>query len=135
MILNGKIVTTKAKAKAIQGDLERMVTLAKKADINARRKVLAYLDNAKETTSILFNQVAKFFANRTSGFTRLVALPRRRGDMAQMVRIEWTESVSINKQSKDKKELKSKSKGEKTKGIKNTVKRDKKEIGKAKKQS
>jgi large subunit ribosomal protein L17 len=95
MILNGKIVTTHAKAKAIQGDLEHMVTLAKRADIASRRKALSYLDNGKEITQILFNQIGPFFTSRTSGFTRLVRLPERKGDNARRTRIEWTEKVTI----------------------------------------
>ena len=106
MILSGKIVTTKAKAKAIQGDLEHMVTLAKRGDVNSRRKALSYLDNGKEITQILFNQIGPLFAARTSGFTRLINLPERKGDNAQMMRIEWKEAVSISKKSKIKKEKK-----------------------------
>ena len=95
MILSGKIVTTRAKAKAIQGDLEHMITLAKKADLTSRRKALAYLDNAKEIVELLFNQVGPFFSTRTSGFTRIISLPERRGDNAKMARIEWTEKVEL----------------------------------------
>jgi len=95
MILNGKIVTTHAKAKAVQGDLEHMVTLAKRADIASRRRALAYLDNGKEITGILFNQIGPVFSGRISGFTRLIRLPERKGDNAKMTRIEWTEKVEL----------------------------------------
>ena len=95
MILNGKMETTMAKAKAIQGDLEHMITLAKKADLSSRRRALAYLDNQRGVTDILFQQVGSFFKNRTSGFTRITSLPARRGDNAKMARIEWTEKVAI----------------------------------------
>jgi len=95
MILNGKMETTMAKAKAIQGDLEHMITLAKKADLSSRRRALAYLDNQRGVTDILFQQVGPFFKTRTSGFTRITSLPARRGDNAKMARIEWTEKVAI----------------------------------------
>jgi len=101
MILNGKIVTTKAKAKAIQGDLEHMITLAKKADLNSRRQALSYLDNGKEITGILFNQIGPVFSGRTSGFTRIISLPPRKGDNAPVVRIEWTEKVELKAKEKE----------------------------------
>jgi len=95
MILSGKIETTMAKAKAIQGDLEHMITLAKKADIASRRRALAYLDNQREISDILFQQVGTFFKTRQSGFTRITSLPARRGDNAKMAKIEWTEKVEL----------------------------------------
>ncbi len=95
MIISGKIKTTMAKAKAIQGDLEHMITLAKKADIASRRKALAYLDNDRKISDLLFQQVGTFFKTRTSGFTRITSLPQRRGDNAKMARIEWTEKVEL----------------------------------------
>jgi large subunit ribosomal protein L17 len=93
MILSGKIVTTHAKAKAIQGEVERFVTLAKKGDLSSRRRALARLDNAKDALDGLFKNVAPAFANRQSGFTRIISLPRRTGDNAKMVRMEWTETI------------------------------------------
>jgi large subunit ribosomal protein L17 len=95
LVLNGKIKTTKAKAKAIQGKIDTLVTLGKKNDISARRKAYAVLGNDRVTTDYLFGKVASVFSGRTSGFTRIVNLPRRLGDSAQMVRFEW--SVEIEK--------------------------------------
>lgn len=95
MIKSGKIVTTKAKAKAIQGDLEHMVTLAKKADISSRRRALSYLDNTREAVEVLFESIGPAFKTRTSGFTRIISLPERKGDNAKMARIEWTEKVEV----------------------------------------
>lgn len=92
MILSGKIVTTKAKAKAVQRDLEKMVTLSKKATIQARRQALAFLDNASDITDKLFREVAGLFKSKSSGFTRIINLKPRKGDNAKMVRIEWTYS-------------------------------------------
>lgn len=106
LILNGKIETTKAKAKAVAGMLDKFVSLAKRGDINSRRRVLASLDNAKDATNTLFTKIAPAFAKRNSGFTRLIMLPVRRGDMAKMVRIEWTEKIEDQSTSKSKKEIK-----------------------------
>lgn len=93
MIINGSIVTTRAKAKAIQGSVEKIVTLAKAGTLSARRKVMSKLDNARKPVDILFQKVVKAFPAKTSGFTRIISLPRRVGDNAQMVRMEWTEKI------------------------------------------
>jgi large subunit ribosomal protein L17 len=124
MILGGKMVTTHAKAKAIQGDLEKMVTLAKKADLSSRRRALSYLDNGKTLVDVLFKQVGPAFAGRISGFTRIVSLPARRGDNAKMARIEWTEKVELVKEKvKVKKEKVKKEKVEKKEVKKITAKK------------
>jgi large subunit ribosomal protein L17 len=107
MIINGKMVTTRAKAKAVQADVEKMVTLAKKGDIAARRNILGKLDNQREAAEILFQKVAKAFPTKNSGFTRIISLPRRVGDNAKMVRMEWTEKVEYE----DKRSLASQSPG------------------------
>jgi large subunit ribosomal protein L17 len=108
LIINGKIVTTRAKAKAVQGSVEKMVTLAKTGSIASRRKVMSNLDNARGATDILFQKVAKAFPSKNSGFTRIISLPRRVGDNAQMVRMEWTEKIEY--EVKKKPEVKEKSK-------------------------
>lgn len=90
MILSGKIVTTKAKAKAVQRDLEKVITLAKKATISARRQALSILDNAGDITDKLFREVGPAFKSKSSGFTRIINLKPRKGDNAKMTRIEWT---------------------------------------------
>lgn len=89
MATGDKIVTTKAKAKAIQGDLDKMVTLVKKNTLASRRQVLANFDNSKVATAALFKRVAELFNDRKSGFTRIVNLGPRKGDNAAMVRLEW----------------------------------------------
>ena len=53
------------------------------------------MDNQKKTVEILFQQVGPFFKTRTSGFTRIITLPARKGDNAKMARIEWTEKVEL----------------------------------------
>jgi large subunit ribosomal protein L17 len=95
LILSGKIVTTKAKAKAVQGNIEKYVTLAKKGDLSARRRVLSGMDNAKDVVATLFSKVAPAFSAKTSGFTRIVLLPKRKGDNSEMARIEWTEKIEL----------------------------------------
>jgi len=106
MFLNGSIVTTRAKAKAVQGDLERLVSLARKNELSSQRKIMAYLDNSKDAFSALIYKVAPIFASRTSGFTRLISLPRRKGDNSQMVRMEWTEKIAEDKKKEKGKDVK-----------------------------
>jgi large subunit ribosomal protein L17 len=126
LIINGKIETTRAKAKAVQGDLEKLVTLAKSGEVRARRKAVSYLDNARDVADILFQKVAKAFASRASGYTRMVSLPPRVGDNAPMVRLEWTEKVEIsNKKLEVSKETKKEKTKEATKNIKKVAKKTK----------
>lgn len=106
LIKNGKIVTTRAKAKAVVPSVEKLVTLAKKGDVASRRIALARLDNRREVTNMLFGGVAKAFSGKTSGFTRIVSLPRRVGDNAEVSRIEWTEKVEFETKKAEVKEVK-----------------------------
>jgi large subunit ribosomal protein L17 len=106
VILNGKIITTRAKAKAVQGNLEKMVTMAKKGDLASRRRLLAKLDNAKDALEALFSKVTPALSQKTSGYIKLTTLPPRRGDNARMVRMEWTENTNLVNESKSKKKTK-----------------------------
>ncbi len=92
MLLNGKVETTRAKAKATLGMLEKMVTVSKKGTVAGMRRVLADLDNQRDALNALYQEVAPSFT-RTSGFIRLIQLPNRKGDNAQMVRMEWTDKI------------------------------------------
>ena len=95
VIARGSIVTTEAKAKSVSGQIDKLLTFAKVGSLSARRKVLSYLGNDRETTNFLFAQVAPVFAGRKSGFTRITLLTPRRGDAAHMARIEWVEKIEI----------------------------------------
>ena len=79
-----RIRTTEAKAKEIRGQVERMITLAKHGDLAARRTVISELPNEPLVVDKLFNEIAPKYADRTSGYTRLVqhrpAQGRRRRD-------------------------------------------------------
>jgi len=123
LILNGKIITTRAKAKAVQGSVDKMVTMAKIGNLSARRKVMSNLDNARDATDILFQKVVKAFPAKNSGFTRIISLPRRVGDNAQIVRMEWTEKVEYEvKKNPEVKEKGKKVEEKPKKAVKNEVK-------------
>lgn len=91
MIISGKIVTTKAKAKAIVGQIDKLVTTAKENSLSGRRRVLAYLGNDRKTVDKFFREVVPNLSGRNSGYTRLFSLPPRRGDAAELTRMEWVE--------------------------------------------
>jgi len=93
VIVSGKVVTTKAKAKAIIGQIDKLITLAKKGTLDSRRRVLAFLGNDREAADKLVNSLAPSFSNRNSGYARIVLLPSRKGDNAQMARLEWVDEI------------------------------------------
>ena len=83
-----RVQTTEAKAKEVRGQVERMITLAKRGDLAARRSVVSQLPNEPLVVNKLFDVIAPKYADRTSGFTRIVKIGQRPGDAAEMVQIE-----------------------------------------------
>ena len=91
-----KIQTTLAKAKSIQPDAEKLITLARNAQkgddllkVNARRQAAASLgNNSGEVVKKLFDDIAPRFSTRKGGYTRLLKLGPRLGDNAEMVLLE-----------------------------------------------
>jgi large subunit ribosomal protein L17 len=83
-----KVQTTEAKAKEISGRVEKIITLAKKGDLAARRAVVAQFPDEPLVVTKLFDEIAPKYADRSSGFTRIVRIGQRRGDAAQIVQIE-----------------------------------------------
>ncbi|HEX7393929.1 MAG TPA: 50S ribosomal protein L17 [Anaerolineaceae bacterium] len=92
-----RIQTTRAKAMAIRGDAEKLITLARNSSkgddvlkVNARRRAAAELNDA-EVVKKLFDEIAPRFATRNGGYTRLFKLGPRLGDAAEMVMLELVE--------------------------------------------
>ena len=83
-----RVRTTEAKAKEIRGRVERMITLAKRGDLSARRQVISEFPNEPLVVNKLFDEIAPKYADRTSGYTRIVRLGQRMGDAAEIVQIE-----------------------------------------------
>jgi large subunit ribosomal protein L17 len=83
-----KVQTTEAKAKEVRGRVERAITLAKRGDLTARRAILADFPNEPLVVNKLFDEIAPKYADRTSGYTRLVRVGQRLGDAAEIVQIE-----------------------------------------------
>jgi large subunit ribosomal protein L17 len=91
-ILERRIKTTLAKAKAARSMAEKMVTLGKKGDLAARRKALASLKQEKAVKA-LFDEIAPGFADRAGGYTRITKLGPRMSDASEMAILEWVEAA------------------------------------------
>lgn len=87
LILEKRITTTVAKAKALKKYVEPLLTKSKTDDTHSRRVVFSYLQN-KESVSELFNEVAEKIATRPGGYTRILKTGNRLGDNADMCIIE-----------------------------------------------
>lgn len=90
LIINEQIKTTEAKAKAIKGLMDNLITKAKKGSLSTRRQVMAFLPN-KKAVHKLFDVIAPRTKDRTSGFTRFIRLGRRRGDNALIAKVEFVD--------------------------------------------
>lgn len=87
LILHKRIETTMAKAKALRGYVEPLITKTKADSTHQRRVVFSYLQN-KEAVKELFGDVASKVVNRNGGYTRILKLGRRLGDGAEVVMME-----------------------------------------------
>ena len=92
-----RIRTTRAKAEAIRGQAEKMITLAKRGNnaegaraVHIKRLAIARLGD-KEIVAKLFDDIAPRFENRQGGYTRMVKMGPRYGDSAEMVLLELVE--------------------------------------------
>jgi large subunit ribosomal protein L17 len=83
-----RVQTTEAKAKEVRRQVERMITLAKRGDLAAKRAVIAEFPNEPLVLNKLFDEIAPKYADRSSGFTRITRLGQRSGDAAEMVQLE-----------------------------------------------
>ncbi len=83
-----RIKTTEAKAKAVKPEVEKLITLAKRGDLHARRQALATLGQDKFVVYKLFEVVAPRYTSRPGGYTRILKLGPRRSDSTEMVLLE-----------------------------------------------
>ena len=94
-----RIRTTQAKAAAIRGEAEKMITVARRVKdaedaqkVAARRLIVSQLgNNSNEVVKKLFDEIAPRFADRNGGYTRVLKLGPRLGDKAEMVLLELVE--------------------------------------------
>lgn len=113
LFLHGEIKTTMAKAKALKSYADKVISLAKKGDLNSRRIALRYIYDIKtdrymdvETKAVveektegkklmdetvlrkLFTEISSKYSNRNGGYTRIYRMPNRRGDNSEMALIQ-----------------------------------------------
>lgn len=101
VLINGRIETTETRAKEVRKFVDKMITLAKRGDLSARRQAAAFLRNEIAEASIkddevvvervlqrLFNDYATRYESRQGGYTRILKTAPRRGDGAPMAIIE-----------------------------------------------
>ncbi|WP_139905844.1 50S ribosomal protein L17 [Clostridium thermarum] len=84
---HGKIETTVTRAKETRSLAEKMITLAKRGDLHARRQVLSFITE-EDVVKNLFDNVAPKYAERKGGYTRMYKVGPRRGDGAEVVILE-----------------------------------------------
>jgi large subunit ribosomal protein L17 len=82
-----RIETTEAKAKAVRGLADHVITLAKRENLHARRQVLSLVPDS-EVVGRIFDTIAARFSDRNGGYTRIIKARVRRGDAAPMVLLE-----------------------------------------------
>ncbi|NIM52902.1 MAG: 50S ribosomal protein L17 [Gemmatimonadales bacterium] len=82
-----RIVTTAAKAKELRPFAERLITLARRGDLHARRQVERHIRD-RQVSGRLFSEIGPRFAARPGGYTRILKLGHRSGDGAELARIE-----------------------------------------------
>ena len=90
MIICQSIRTTLTRAKASKQMIDKLITLSKKNTLFARRQAQRVLGEHK-LVNLLFNEIGPRFVGRSSGFTRIIAVGKRRGDNAETVIFELTE--------------------------------------------
>lgn len=87
LFLHGRIETTTAKAKELRPYAERLITLAKRGDLHARRLAAAKMQG-RDAVGKLFDEIGPRYQDRPGGYTRILKLGARKGDAAEMALIE-----------------------------------------------
>ena len=89
LVIHERIQTTEEKAKSVKGQVEKLVTKAKKGDLHSERMIQPFLN--KEATVKMMQEIAPRFKTRPGGYTRIIRLGKRLQDNASMVILEWVE--------------------------------------------
>ena len=91
LINNERIETTETRAKEVRKFVDKMISYGKDGSLVARRNALAFLQNDNNTVKKVFDDLAKRYANRNGGYTRILKLNERRGYDALVVILELVE--------------------------------------------
>ena len=87
LLRHEKIITTEAKAREVRGLAEKVITLGKRGDLNARRLALRFVYDKKVVAKV-FDDLGPRYADRPGGYSRMVKLGPRLGDGAHMAQLE-----------------------------------------------
>jgi large subunit ribosomal protein L17 len=88
LIENEKIKTTQARAKEVQPLVDKLIGLAKRGDLHARRQALAII-NDRDIVHKLFDEIGPRYDDRAGGYSRIIKTGPRKGDAAPMAVIEF----------------------------------------------
>lgn len=88
LILHEKIKTTKTKAALLRSVIEKLITIAKKQDLTARRKLISYLPKMGAVRKLI-DEIGPRYMERAGGYTRIRKIGVRKGDSAEMAQIEF----------------------------------------------
>ena len=99
LFLHDKVETTWAKAKELAPVADKMITLAKRGDLHARRQAESFL-KSHQVCSKLFEEAKDRFQDRTSGYTRVIPTRLRRGDAAPMAIVELVSPAKVKEAKK-----------------------------------
>lgn len=92
LFIHGSVKTTIAKAKSVQGMVDKLITTAKKGTQASYRRVLGILNNGKLAHQLMGDAKTRF-SSRTSGYTRIIRVGRRVGDAADVVILSLVDAV------------------------------------------
>ena len=92
LIREGRVTTTKARAKALRDETERMITLAKDGSLSSRRRAIGYVYD-KQLVHALFEKAQERYGDRQGGYTRIVRTTSRRGDNSEMAIVELVYNI------------------------------------------
>ena len=87
LLENGQIETTVTRAKEVRSMAEKMITIAKTNDLQAKRQVMSYVTK-EDVAKKLFDEISPKYAERNGGYTRIIKTGPRRGDAAEMAIIQ-----------------------------------------------
>ncbi len=126
VLVEDRVQTTVAKAKAVRPHVEKMITLGKKGDLHSRRQALSFLQTDKAVTR-LFDTVAPRYGDRQGGYLRIVRTGFQKGDGAETAFIEL---LGAEKQLDEKRQKRAEVKAKKRKELEAALEEQKKNEGK-----
>lgn len=106
LFTNDRIKTTVTRAKEVRGDIDRIITWAKKGDLHSRRLAIAALGDKELVREVFEKAEQGMWADRNGGYTRIMKLGPRKGDNAPMAILELVEEAVVPKVKADDKPAK-----------------------------